>query len=263
MEDAVQGLGFSETKLQRVETGLRDLRSQKGLRSLLERYGLKSNEDEISRLLSIQREAASQEWWTLQASSLNAGMPRFLGIEAAAEKIRAYHPSLILGLLQTEAYARTRHDQAKAIEETTTEFVEQSVRVRMMRKEALTRSEDPVHLWAVLYEPALRHVVGDTGIMREQYKEIDQLAGLPNVTIQVLPQTMRGYLCEHDFSILTLGGQLPTTVQVDTAFDTASVADKPREVGRFSRRFESLSRSALPPEDTPQFLHQLSRSIPE
>jgi hypothetical protein len=194
---------------------------------------------------------------------MHSGMPRFLGIEAAATEIRAYHPSIVLGLLQTEAYARTRHVSAKVIDETTTEFVEDSVRVRMKRKEALTRHEDPMRLWAILHEPALRHVVGDADTMREQYDEIAKLASLDNVTVQVLPQTMRGYLPVHDFSVLILGGRLPTTVQVDNAFGTASVSDKPREVGRFSRRFEALSRSALPPEDTPEFLHRLSREITE
>lgn len=194
---------------------------------------------------------------------MNSGMPRFLGIESAAQEIRAYHPSIVLGLLQTEEYARTRHESAKAIDETTTEFVQDSVRIRMRRKEALTRDEDPLRLWAILYEPVLRHIVGDTDLMREQYDEIAKLASLNNVTVQVLPQSMRGYLFEHDFSILILGDTLPTTVQLDTAFGTASVADKPREVGRFSRQFEALSRSALPPENTPKFLHQLSREIRE
>lgn len=260
--DAVQGLSFSDTKLQRVETGLQDLRSAGDLRKLLSRYGV-TNDEDVERLVAAQRGAASQEWWTPHAANMNSGMPRFLGVESAAQEIRAYHPCLVLGLLQTEAYARTRHESAKAIDETTTEFVEDSVRIRMKRKEALTRDDDPLRLWAVIYEPALRHVVGDADIMREQYDEIAKLASLNHVTVQVLPQGMRGYLFEHDFSILMLGDRLPTTVQLDTAFGTASVTDKPREVGRFSRQFEALSRSALPPEDTPKFLHQLAREITE
>ncbi|MBH5335075.1 helix-turn-helix domain-containing protein [Streptomyces pactum] len=261
LEEAVQDLSFSDTKLQRVETGLQDLRSAGDLRKLLERYGV-TDEEEIERLVATQREAASREWWTPVATELTAGMPRFLGIETAAQEIRAYHPTIILGLLQTEAYARTRHESAKPIDETTTEFIEQSVEVRMKRKEALTRDEDPLKFWAILNESALRHVVGDAELMCEQYDEIARLAALDNVTVQVLPQSMRGYLFEHNFSIMILGDTMPTTIQVDTPFGNASsVSDKRREVGRFSRQFEALSRSALPPEDTPTFLHQLSREI--
>jgi transcriptional regulator with XRE-family HTH domain len=261
IQEAVRGMSFSDTKLQRVETGLQDLRSAGDLRKLLSRYGV-TDEDEVERLVATQRDASSQEWWTPHTASMNRGMPRFLGIESAAQEIRAYHPCIILGLLQTEAYARARYETAKPIEETTTEFVQDNIQIRMRRREALTR-EDATKLWAILYEPALRHIVGDADVMREQYDEIAKLAALDNVTVQVLPQKMRGYLLEHDFSILILGGRLPTTVQLDTAFGTASITDKPREVGRFSRHFEALSRSALPPENTPEFLKQLSREITE
>jgi hypothetical protein len=99
---------FSDTKLQRVETGLQDLRSASDLRKLLARYGV-TDEEEIERLVATQREASSQEWWTPHTTSMNPGMPRFLGIESSAQEIRAYHPCLVLGLLQTEAYARARH----------------------------------------------------------------------------------------------------------------------------------------------------------
>ena len=262
LQDAVKGMSFSDTKLQRVETGLQDLRSAGDLRKLLTRYGV-TDEEAVERLVATQRDASSQEWWTPNATSMNPGMPRFLGIEASAREIRAYHPGIVLGLLQTEAYARTRHEAGKPIDETTTEFINDSVRIRMKRKEALTREEEPLRLWAILYEPALRHVVGNAELMREQYEEIASLARLDNVTVQVLPQSMRGYLFEHDFSILTLNGTLPTTVQLDTALGGASITDKPREVGRFSRHFEALSRSALPPENTSKFLHQLAREITE
>ncbi len=253
-------MSFSDTKLQRVETGLQDLRSAGDLRKLLDRYGV-TDEEEVDRLVATQRGAASQEWWTDHNGYLSSGMPRFLGIEAAAQEIRAYHPLLVFGLLQTDTYARTRHEMGKPIDETTTEFVDHNVRMRMKRKEALTRDEDPLRLWVVLNEPALRHVVGDGDLMREQYEEITRLASLDNVTVQILPQATRVYLCPHDFMILNLGDRMPRTVQVDTAFGTASIADKPKEVGRFSRRFEALSRSALPPEDTPAFLHRLSQEI--
>ncbi|WP_405804837.1 helix-turn-helix domain-containing protein [Streptomyces sp. NBC_01187] len=261
LAEAVHGLSFSDTKLQRVETGLQDLRSAGDLRKLLTRYGV-TDEDEIDRLVATQREASSREWWTQVATDLTAGMPRFLGVEAAAREIRAYHPTIITGLLQTEAYARTRHEGAKPIDETTSEFIDQSVRVRMKRREALVRGEEPLRLWTVLYEPSLRHIVGDPDLMREQYAEIVKLAALDNVTVQVLPQAMRGHLFEHNFSIMILDDTMPTTIQVDTAFGNASsISDKRREVGRFSRQFEALSRSALPPEDTSKFLHQLSREI--
>jgi hypothetical protein len=261
LEDAVKGLSFSETKLQRVETGLQDLRNAGDLRKLLARYGVLDDEV-IDQLVEIQRTASRQDWWTpYTVATMASAMPRFLGVESEAQAIRAYHPTVVLGLLQTERYAQALHEIAKPIEEYTTEFIQKSVALRMKRKERLVSADESVKLWAILYEPALRYVVGDTDLMREQYEEITRLAKLDNVTVQILPQSVRGYLSLSDFTLLDLGTALPMTVQVDTAGAGMSITDKPREVGRFTRMFEALTRSALPSETTPEFLHQLTEEI--
>ncbi|MGW0819897.1 helix-turn-helix domain-containing protein [Streptomyces sp. NPDC002845] len=259
---AVDGLSVDESTLQRVETGWKSFRQASHLRELLERYGI-ADDDHVDRLVALQREASSREWWADGSTNMLSGMPRFLGIEAAAREIRAFHPSVIPGLLQSEAYAKAVHEVHKPIDETTTEFMRQSVHLRMRRKEALTRDDDPLKLWAILNEPALRYPVGDTDVMREQYDELARLADQENVTLQVLPQGERGYVALHDVNIMILGDGLPTTIQSDTAMRTVAVTDKPREVDRFSRMFDAMVSNALPPRDTPKFLHQLSREITE
>ncbi|CBG73156.1 putative DNA-binding protein [Streptomyces scabiei 87.22] len=258
--DAATRLRISDTQLQRVETGLQSFRRAEQLKKLLAVYRV-TDDDRVEELLAIQREASSQEWWTNHTGNLSSGMPKFLGIEAAAEEIRAYHPNLVYGLLQTEAYARSIHENVRPITEITSEFLEHNVTIRMRRKEALLRDHNPLRLWVILYEPALRYIVGDENVMREQYSEITALAALDHITIQILPQTVRGYLGAHDFAIMDLGDAMPATVQVDTAGFGAAVTDKPREVSQFRRQMEALSRSALPAEDTPKFLSTLSREI--
>jgi transcriptional regulator with XRE-family HTH domain len=263
MAEAVKGLPFDESTLQRVETGWKSFRQARHLRSLLERYGV-MDEDEIDRLVGMQREAASREWWTgVGTTNLLSGMQRFLGVESAAREIRLFHPTVVPGLIQTESYARALHDLHKPIDEITTEFGEKSVQLRMKRKEAVTRDEDPVKLWAVLYEPALRYAIGAPDVMREQYAALARLAGLENVTLQVLPQAGKGYVAFHHVNIMILDGGLPTTVQTDTAWHTVAVTDKPREVGRFSRMFDAMVAGARPPSYTPKFLYQLSKEITE
>ncbi|WP_183091518.1 DUF5753 domain-containing protein [Streptomyces radicis] len=218
-------------------------------------------DDEVDRLLAIQREASSREWWTQYKGSMSSGMPRFVGIESAARSIQAFHPCLVLGLLQTEAYARALYEIAKPIDDTTNAFIENGVQLRMKRKESLLDEDDPLRLWVILYEPALRYIVGGDEIMREQYEEITRLAMLDHVTVQVLPQSVRGYLQVHNFSILYLDDPLPTTVQVDNAWGASSVSDTPQEVAQFTRKFSAMVASSLPPEDTPKLLQRLSREI--
>lgn len=258
--EAVVGLHFDESTLQRVETGWKSFRQAGHLRELLERYGI-TDEEQVNRLVALQREASSREWWTGTGSSMVSGMPRFLGVESAAREIRIFHPTAVPGLLQTKAYAQALHELHKPIDETTSEFVGRSVQLRMKRQEALTRDDDPLKVWAVLYESALRYAIGGADIMRGQYAALADLAAMENVTLQVLPQTGDGYVAFHDVNIMILGDGLPTTVQTDTAWFTVAVTDKPREVGRFSRMFDAMVASALPPRDTPKFLHQLTREI--
>lgn len=260
--EAAKGLRFDESTLQRVEAGWKSFRQAGHLRDLLERYGV-TDEDEVNRLVALQREASSREWWTGTSTTMLSGMPRFLGVESAAREIRIFHPTVLPGLLQTEAYAQAVHEAHKPIDETTTEFIHQSVQLRMKRQEALTRDDDPLKVWAVVYEPALRYTMGGAETMREQYAALADLAGMENVTLQVLPQSATGYVAFHDVNIMILGDGLPTTVQTDTAWFTVAVTDKPREVGRFSRMFDAMVAAALPPSDTTKFLHQLSREIAE
>ncbi|MCC2276160.1 helix-turn-helix domain-containing protein [Streptomyces sp. ET3-23] len=260
IEDAARGMPFSETKVQRVETGLQSFRQARELRKLLERYGV-TEDDAVEQLLEIQREASSQEWWTEYKDVMPSGMQRFVGIESAAKSIHVYHPTLVHGLLQTEAYARAVHEVFKPVEETTTEFVDKHVALRMGRKETLLAGEEAPRLWVILGEGALRWVIGGSDVMCEQYDEIVKLAALDNITVQVLPFQSRGYRATHDFALLDPGDGLPQMVQADTAWGAVSVTDKPREVKRFARSFDALRASALPPEDTQGFLHRLTREI--
>ncbi|MFD3875163.1 helix-turn-helix domain-containing protein [Streptomyces sp. NPDC058623] len=260
--DRVKGMYFA--KLQKVEKGTQTLRSAQELKDLLSLYGV-DDEDQVEQLLRIQREGASQDWWSPYESKMPSGMPRFVGIEAASYETWAFHPTLVLGLFQTEEYARALHVLAQPIEETTSEAIDRNIKVRMGRKEAISRSDEPLVLRAVLWEPALRNLIGDRQTMREQYDELARLAALPNVQLQILPilpAKFRGNPPTHNFQVLHLRDGLPTSVQVDTPWSTTAVSDKPREVGKFTRNFNSLTAAALPPEDTPGFLQDLSREIP-
>ncbi|GAQ56324.1 helix-turn-helix domain-containing protein [Streptomyces acidiscabies] len=258
LAQAVDGLSCDESTLQRVETGWKSFRQAGHLRELLERYGI-TDDRQVDRLIVLQRESSSREWWSDGSTNMLSGMPRFLGIEAAAREIRTFHPQVVPGLIQSHSYAQAVHELHKPIDEMTTEFVQQSVHMRMKRQEALTRSDSPVKLWAILHEPALRYPVGGADVMRDQYEQLLSLEELENVTLQVLPQGEPGYVAFHDISIMILSEGLPTTIQSDTAMRTVAVSDKPREVNRFSRMFDAMASNALPPRDTPKFLHRLAR----
>ncbi|WP_329364237.1 helix-turn-helix domain-containing protein [Streptomyces sp. NBC_00669] len=174
-----------------------------------------------------------------------------------AEAMRAYQPSFVFGFFQTEAYARALYQLAKPIDETTTEYVDTNVQLRMERKELITRSVDPVKLRVIMDESAVRRMVASREVMREQYAEIVAMGELENVTIQILPHDVLTYRTESNFVLIDFSETLAPVVQIDQ-WNTISVSDERSDVLRTIRRFDAMRDSALPPAHTAGFLKKLT-----
>ncbi|MGW1199924.1 helix-turn-helix domain-containing protein [Streptomyces sp. NPDC002536] len=255
---AVEGLAFSDTKLWRVERGMTSLDKLSDLRSLCERYGVEDDED-VDFLVRIQRESLSRDWWMPYRSVMPSGMALFVGLEADARRLRAWQPTVVYGLLQTEAYARAMFETAKPVEETTTEFVERNIQLRVDRKELITRSKSPVELRIILSEAAVRIVYGSTDVMREQCAEIVELNKLDNVTVQILPSITPTYRAAGNFTLMDFDAPVTTVVHTDGGAGAVNVIDKETEVWAHTRRFDAMSAGALGPGETPGFLERLAR----
>ncbi|MFE9976198.1 helix-turn-helix domain-containing protein [Streptomyces hirsutus] len=253
---AVRGLrALSEASLARIENGELNFRRNVGdLRTLLKRYAI-DDDELIEQLVELNREAPSDDWLTQFRAFMPAGMPHYVGLEAEATEILAYHPTVVYGLLQTEDYARALFEVQRPVEDTTSEFIQRNVELRMERKRRVLKSDD-VRLRVILGEAALRIPVGDEDTMREQYREIVKLAREDHIQVQVLP-FKRSYRASNDFAILDLG-ELPSRVQTDNAWGAVSTSDKPREVDRFTRRFNAMVGAALGLEETTEFLEALT-----
>lgn len=254
-KEAIRGLKLSEASLARIENGELNFRRNVGdLRALLKTYAV-SDENLIDQLLELNREAPNDDWLTQYRAFLPTGMPHYVGLEAEATEILAYHPTVVYGLLQTEAYAQALFEVQRPVEDTTREFIKRNVDLRMERKRRVLERED-VRLRVILGEAALRIPVGDQETMRDQYLETIKLAREDHISVQVLP-FKRGYRASNDFAILDLG-ELPSRVQTDNAWGAVSTSDKPREVDRFTRRFNAMVGVALGLEETIAFLEALA-----
>ncbi|MFJ2957108.1 helix-turn-helix domain-containing protein [Streptomyces sp. NBC_00669] len=257
--DAVDGLALSTTKVHRVENGLTAFKSTAELRLLLDRYGVEDEED-IEFLVEIQRDSLNRGWWSQYRSVLPSGMEMYVGLETGARTIRAWQPTVVVGLLQTEGYVREMLQAAKPVEETTTEFVERMIQLRMERKERLIGRANGLELWAIVDEAALRRVIGGPDTMREQYEEIIRLTKLDNVTVQILPLASATYRSSVNFTLLEFGDPKLTVVQTDVP-EGSNVSDKDTTTWAYTRRFDALRAGALPPGETPTFLHRLAGKI--
>ncbi|WP_239085380.1 helix-turn-helix domain-containing protein (plasmid) [Streptomyces halstedii] len=255
-KEAVRGLkATSEASLARIERGEANFRRNvSDLRSLLKRYNV-SDEHLVEQMLELNREGPGEEWLTQFRHVMPTGMPHYVGLEAEASEILGYHPTVVYGLLQTEDYARALFESQRPVEDTTSEFVQRNIELRMERKRRVLAQN--VRLRFILGEAALRTPYGDEETMREQYIEIAKLAEQDRIQVQVLPFKPRSYRSNHDFTILDLGG-LPSRVQTDNAWGAVSTSDKPREVDRFKQRFSAMVGAALGLEETITFLKKLT-----
>ncbi|MEU7316500.1 helix-turn-helix transcriptional regulator [Streptomyces sp. NPDC007083] len=258
LQETAKALGFSHTKLARAEIGENDLPKLGDLQALIDHLAPHLPRGDLETLLQLHRESLSKEPWTPYKAFMPSKMPTYRGLEQDATVMRAWQPAFVYGLFQTEDYSRALYQIAKPVDETTSEYIEQNVRLRMERKELITRSEDPLELRVIMDEAAVRRMVGGHDVMRDQYDEIAQLGELDNVTVQILTHDVVTYRSESNFILLDFSEALDPVVQVDMS-NTISVTDERQEVQRNIRRFDAMRDSALPPARTAGFLQKLAR----
>lgn len=256
---AVKGTSVSESTLHRVERGLTSLPRVQDLKSLLKRYGV-SDPNDIAFLLDIHKNSLNRGWWSSYRLFMPSGFNLSVGLEGDAKILRVYQPDVVFGLFQTAGYARAMFESAKPVDERNTEFVERNIEIRMRRKEAITRSEYPIEVHAILDEAALRRVYGGPEVMREQYEHLAELAALENVTVQILPMGEPVYRCGQNFTLMDFAAPLPVVVSVD-GFSSVNVTDKDTEIWAYRRRFDAMRADACGPRETHEFLKRLEREL--
>ncbi|MFD5425338.1 helix-turn-helix domain-containing protein [Streptomyces sp. NPDC127084] len=255
-EGVSTALGFSRSKISRVEAGDIPLPKLADLEKLMDYYEVEDPDDRDA-LLKMQRDSLSKEPFTTYRNVLPSGLPMYLGLERDAIKVRGYENNVVHGLLQEESYATALGMSAKIVEERTTDFVEQGVRSRMDRKELFASGGAEVHI--ILTENALRTLVGSPEVMRAQYAEIIRLNELDNVEVQIIPEDLPTYRAAFNFTVLEFV-DLDPVVQSDSAKAT-TMWSKASDVGQYQRQFDAMVKSAPGPSQTPQFLHALEKKL--
>ncbi|NEC21828.1 Scr1 family TA system antitoxin-like transcriptional regulator [Streptomyces parvus] len=255
-EGVSTALGFSRSKISRVEAGDIPLPKLGDLEKLMDYYEVRDLDDR-AELLKMQRDSLSKEPFTSYRNLLPSGMPMYLGLERDAIKVRGYENNVVHGLLQEKSYAKALGASAKVVEERTTEFVEQGVRTRMERKNLISSGDAEVHI--ILTESTLRTVVGSPDVMRAQYAEIIRLNDLDNVEVQIIPEDLPTYRAAFNFTVLEFVDLAPV-VQSDSAKAT-TMWSKDSDVGQYQRQFDAMVKAAPGPNQTPQILHALEKKL--
>lgn len=256
---AAEQAGWSEGKLRYLETQPSKRPNPRDVADLLNlyaRHGVEIGDCAREELIQLARESRLPGWWQGYGDVLTGRhTAEYIGYEAEARSVFAIHPLFIPALLQTEDYARAVSVYGPT--EATTDDIERRIRVRMKRQELLTRKPNPLRLWAVIGESALRYEVGGRDVMRGQLHHLLEVSKMATVTIQVIPfaaGVWPGF--GGAFTIL----QFPhpddhDLVYVEVMFNDAMTVDQER-VAHYHVARERCTAVGLSPPDSLGFIEQ-------
>ncbi|KOX17018.1 helix-turn-helix transcriptional regulator [Nocardiopsis sp. NRRL B-16309] len=242
--EVARAMGFGAAKLSKIERGQAPI-TKADLHLFFE--VLKVSEDVRPTLLELgaqSRRPRRNRTNTSEQELPGKNFERYLGLEEIAIGIKDWHPYLIPGLLQTPEYARALiaanplllPDQVKYL-----------VELRMERQRALHRETEPLQLWSIVEEYALRRVIGGKQTRDDQLRHLLTMGRKPNINIQVIPDSAGAHAgLDGAFAILDAGNHLPPVVYIDSRGMNTYV-EGVTDLAVYKATYDQIQSSALSP----------------
>lgn len=256
IEEVAEYLGCRHSKISRIENGHGNIRPG-DVRLMLDFYGVQG--PEVDRLVQLARESSTKGWWHGYGDVLPEWLATYVGLEAEASASYVYENEVVTGLLQTRDYARAV--TLATVAGMSADGADRRVNLRTKRQERL-RDAQPVELWAVHSEAALRRPVGGNRVMRNQLHHLIELTELPHINLQVLPISVGDHpAMAGPFTILKFREAAdPDVVYLDTQVGGLYL-EKEDEVRDYTYVFDQLRKLAAGPEDTVGFIHKIIKEL--
>lgn len=247
-------LGWSESKLSRIETAHTRIRSR-DLDSLLDVYG--TDGEARARIKAMAWQSRQKAWWEAYGDVLPDAYETYIGFEAEATSIFSYEAQIVPGLLQTAEYASAVIQADGVYEEE--EVHGQRVAVRMARQAVLTR-QPPPQMLAILDEAVLRRQVGGSDVQRRQLLRLVEASERQMTTIQVLPFAAGAHRALAGSFIILEFADGPDHPLVYCEGMTGGVfRSRPEELRSYLMSFEALRAVALSPKKSVDFIAAVAR----
>jgi transcriptional regulator with XRE-family HTH domain len=256
--DVVAALGWSESKLSRIETA-RTRISAGDLDRLLDAYGV--GEVERVRLRELALLTRVRAWWHPYRAAVPDPYEEYVALEAEAVTMDEWEAQVVPGLLQSDEYAREVVEAGTDLSDAG--VVEQRVALRMARQSVLTRHPPP-RLSVVLDEGVLRREVGGRAVLRRQVQRLFDASHRGGVDLQVLPfgAGVHGALA-GSFTIFGFGVEGRPSVVHSEGITGGLFRSKPAEVQVYRQAFADLRRRALDQDGSREILAQIGSELDE
>lgn len=188
---AAKAIGASQNKISRSEAG-RWVLAPEQVRGLCRLYGASRDESRLLVEWAKALQPIKMKRGTLLRRYGTAALQKRIGdIEAGSEVVRAFQPAMVLGMLQTEGYAREvfgPDDRA-------------GVAARVARTRRLL--DEPGRQW-LLVQPVGAYLwnLGGGDVMAEQMEAIIAASRLPHVDLRVVtPRQQVDFYATHGFHL--------------------------------------------------------------
>jgi len=260
-EHVANEMDWSLSKVIRIETGAVSV-SVNDVRALLNLYSV-MDKTRVADIIELARVARLRPWWYAYRDHYSQAFQSYLDLEAGAKLLKFWQPSIVPGLLQTEAYARAAVAATASSEEDAAGRVDMDIEVRQHRQRAIFDQPSPPHITVVLEEPVLLRMVGGAGIMRDQIRRLQEISELPHVTLRVLPLSV-GVVTGMfgQFIILEFEDEDdPPVVYVEGAAGVSLVRTEHRISDPYERMFDRLFGAALDENGTDDFLRAIAQRL--
>ncbi|MEV5781891.1 helix-turn-helix transcriptional regulator [Streptomyces sp. NPDC051639] len=240
-------LDWSGSKVNRMETGSGRIQPS-DIDALCRFY---ATSDELREFLkALARQAKTRGWWQVHGAGVPEWFSIYIGLEQDASTFRQYQCELLPGLMQTSAYAGELHRTGAHL---SAQDIDRAVRVRMERQAMLTRSGGP-DAWFIVNEGALRNLIGDQALMREQLERLLETLELPSVTLQVLPFDSGTYPATGSFTLLGFPDQEDPDLVYRDGITDAVYLEGEHHVREYTRAFDGLRAAALSPRRSAELI---------
>ncbi|SRR6266536_2561308 len=250
---AAEALDWSLSKIVRIEAGAVGV-STTDLRALLDLYKI-NDESKVAALVELARASKRRPWFTKYQEVLSPAFGHYLGYESAASSIRAFEPLAVMGLLQTNDYARAILQAIGASR------IDERSELRAARQEIFDHPDCPDMLF-VLDEAALRRRVGGAGVMRGQLRHLLTAMEHPKISLQVVPFAVGAHpAMPGSFTILEFPEWDEDVLYQETAEGSITTREHGDRIAKYRAAFDQLQDISLPTEKTKELIEISIRDL--
>ncbi|MEV7979337.1 helix-turn-helix transcriptional regulator [Streptomyces sp. NPDC086519] len=256
---AAAALSATAAKVAKMERGWVPVRDP-DVRILCDLYGV-SDEKTVERLLSLaktDRERRKAKGWWHQYPVLRS-LVEYVALEDIATGVRTWQGAFVPGLLQTPDYARALAVGNADWEDP--DDIERFVEAKIARQARLMDG-NPLNLWALVGEGALRQLVGGREVMREQLAHLVESSRLSNVRLQVVPFVAGSHPgMTSSFNVVSFAepGAMDV-VYMDTTSSTLWLESE-RDAVRHNVTFERIARNGLALHDSVALIERIRKEL--